>query len=175
MQCAYCTSGMILSAVSLLANQQNLSDAEILQFMQGKICRCGTYPRILAAVRKAGAAMGSRSHDPKIRGDWHSSAIFAHATTARSPWISTFLSKAKWSEFWYTVILVFPAADRCLRELVCKLVTSGGSAVTPPSRTSRFLKLPFRQGGATSSLSVSCRDHLRLKLSYFSFGKTIAL
>ena len=57
MQCAFCTSGMIMSAVSLLINKQNPSDAEILQSMQGNICRCGTYPRILAAVRRAGAAM----------------------------------------------------------------------------------------------------------------------
>jgi aerobic-type carbon monoxide dehydrogenase small subunit (CoxS/CutS family) len=56
MQCAYCTSGMIMSAVSLLNNKQNPSDAEILQFMQGNICRCGTYPRIVAAIRKASAA-----------------------------------------------------------------------------------------------------------------------
>ncbi len=56
MQCAYCTSGMIMSAVSLLNNRENPSDAEILQFMQGNICRCGTYPRIAAAIRKASAA-----------------------------------------------------------------------------------------------------------------------
>jgi aerobic-type carbon monoxide dehydrogenase small subunit (CoxS/CutS family) len=56
MQCAYCTSGMIVSAVSLLNNKQNPSEAEILQFMQGNICRCGTYPRIVAAIRKASAA-----------------------------------------------------------------------------------------------------------------------
>jgi isoquinoline 1-oxidoreductase subunit alpha len=56
MQCAYCTSGMIMSAVSLLNNRENPSDAEILQFMQGNICRCGTYPRIVAAIRKASAA-----------------------------------------------------------------------------------------------------------------------
>jgi aerobic-type carbon monoxide dehydrogenase small subunit (CoxS/CutS family) len=57
MQCAYCTAGMIMSAVSLLVNKQNPSDAEILQFMQGNICRCGTYPRIIEAVRKASAVM----------------------------------------------------------------------------------------------------------------------
>lgn len=56
MQCAYCTSGMIMSAVSLLNNRENPSDAEILQFMQGNICRCGTYPRIIAAIRKATAS-----------------------------------------------------------------------------------------------------------------------
>ena len=57
MQCAYCTSGMIMSAVSLLNNKRNPSDEEILQFMQGNICRCGTYPRIVAAIRKAADAM----------------------------------------------------------------------------------------------------------------------
>ena len=56
MQCAYCTSGMIMSAVSLLNSRENPSDSEILQFMQGNICRCGTYPRIVAAIRKASAA-----------------------------------------------------------------------------------------------------------------------
>jgi aerobic-type carbon monoxide dehydrogenase small subunit (CoxS/CutS family) len=56
MQCAYCTSGMIMSAVSLLNNKKNPSEAEILQFMQGNICRCGTYPRIVAAIRRASAA-----------------------------------------------------------------------------------------------------------------------
>ncbi len=55
MQCAYCTSGMIMSAVSLLNSKRNPSDAEILEFMQGNICRCGTYPRIVAAIRKAAA------------------------------------------------------------------------------------------------------------------------
>jgi aerobic-type carbon monoxide dehydrogenase small subunit (CoxS/CutS family) len=53
MQCAYCTSGMIMSAVSLLNNRRNPSDEEILQFMQGNICRCGAYPRIVSAIRKA--------------------------------------------------------------------------------------------------------------------------
>jgi len=56
MQCAYCTSGMIMSAVSLLNNRENPTDSEILQFMQGNICRCGTYPRIIAAIRRASAA-----------------------------------------------------------------------------------------------------------------------
>jgi aerobic-type carbon monoxide dehydrogenase small subunit (CoxS/CutS family) len=56
MQCAYCTSGMILSAVSLLNKTPNPSDTEILAGMQGNICRCGTYPRIVAAIRRASAA-----------------------------------------------------------------------------------------------------------------------
>jgi aerobic-type carbon monoxide dehydrogenase small subunit (CoxS/CutS family) len=53
MQCAYCTSGMILSAVSLLSSQPNPSDEDILTAMQGNICRCGTYPRIIAAIHRA--------------------------------------------------------------------------------------------------------------------------
>lgn len=56
MQCAYCTSGMIMSAVSLLNRKPNPTDAEIVQFMQGNICRCGTYPRIMAAIRRASAS-----------------------------------------------------------------------------------------------------------------------
>ncbi len=57
MQCAYCTSGMIMSAVSLLGAKANPSDAEIVQFMQGNICRCGTQPRIVAAIHKAAKRM----------------------------------------------------------------------------------------------------------------------
>jgi len=53
MQCGYCTSGMIMSGVSLLEKNTHPSDAEIVHAMQGNICRCGTYPRIVAAVRMA--------------------------------------------------------------------------------------------------------------------------
>lgn len=52
-QCAYCTSGMIMSAVVLLNNNKNPGDAEIIHAMNGNICRCGTYPRIVAAIRDA--------------------------------------------------------------------------------------------------------------------------
>src|SRR5712692_2552173 len=53
MQCGYCTPGMIMSGVSLLDRKASPSDAEIVHGMQGNICRCGTYPRIVAAVRIA--------------------------------------------------------------------------------------------------------------------------
>src|SRR5580693_9079518 len=53
MQCGYCTSGMILSGVALLRKNANPDEAAILQAMQGNVCRCGTYPRIVAAVRMA--------------------------------------------------------------------------------------------------------------------------
>ena len=52
-QCAYCTSGMIMSAYALLAANPNPSDDEILDYMNGNVCRCGTYPRILAAIHRA--------------------------------------------------------------------------------------------------------------------------
>ena len=57
MQCAYCTSGMIMSAVALLERNASPSADEIVDFMDGNICRCGTYPRIVSAIQKAGHAM----------------------------------------------------------------------------------------------------------------------
>ncbi|HUK88028.1 MAG TPA: (2Fe-2S)-binding protein [Terriglobales bacterium] len=59
-QCAYCTSGMIVSAAGLLSANPHPSAEEIVRFMNGNICRCGTYPRILAAVQQAAQAMGKR-------------------------------------------------------------------------------------------------------------------
>jgi aerobic-type carbon monoxide dehydrogenase small subunit (CoxS/CutS family) len=57
MQCAYCTSGMIMTAVSLLNAKRDSSDAEIARSMEGNICRCGTHPRILLAIQRASKAM----------------------------------------------------------------------------------------------------------------------
>ncbi len=51
MQCGYCIPGMIMSGVGLLQKNATVSDAEIMRAMQTNICRCGTYPRILAAIR----------------------------------------------------------------------------------------------------------------------------
>jgi aerobic-type carbon monoxide dehydrogenase small subunit (CoxS/CutS family) len=53
LQCGYCTAGMIMSAVGLLAKKPSPSDAEIRSGLQGNVCRCGTYPRIVDAVRRA--------------------------------------------------------------------------------------------------------------------------
>jgi aerobic-type carbon monoxide dehydrogenase small subunit (CoxS/CutS family) len=55
MQCGYCTAGMILSGVALLRKNAKPDEAAIMQAMQGNVCRCGTYPRIVAAVRLAAA------------------------------------------------------------------------------------------------------------------------
>jgi isoquinoline 1-oxidoreductase alpha subunit len=52
-QCGYCQSGQIMSAVALLANTATPSDAEIESAMAGNICRCGTYPRIREAIKRA--------------------------------------------------------------------------------------------------------------------------
>jgi len=52
-QCGYCQSGQIMSASALLANNPNPSDADIDGAMAGNICRCGTYPRIRAAIKQA--------------------------------------------------------------------------------------------------------------------------
>jgi len=60
-QCAYCTSGMILSSVGLLSTKPNPSTAEIIQSLQGNICRCGTHPRIIEAVHQAAKAMQERA------------------------------------------------------------------------------------------------------------------
>ncbi len=53
LQCGYCTPGMILAAVALLSQNPDPTDAEIVRAMQGNICRCGTYSRIITAIRMA--------------------------------------------------------------------------------------------------------------------------
>jgi aerobic-type carbon monoxide dehydrogenase small subunit (CoxS/CutS family) len=52
-QCAYCTSGMIMAAVGLLNKNPQPSDGQIISAMDGNVCRCGTHPRIMEAVRRA--------------------------------------------------------------------------------------------------------------------------
>jgi isoquinoline 1-oxidoreductase alpha subunit len=52
-QCGYCQSGQIMSAVALLASNSNPSDVDIDAAMAGNICRCGTYQRIRAAIKQA--------------------------------------------------------------------------------------------------------------------------
>ncbi len=52
-QCGYCQSGQIMSAAALLAEKKNPTRREIVLHMNGNICRCGTYPRIIAAIERA--------------------------------------------------------------------------------------------------------------------------
>ena len=75
MQCGYCTSGMIMSAVALLQRNPAPKENEIIAFMDGNVCRCGTYPRIVSAIQKAAkvatavvcrersGAMSDRTHE----------------------------------------------------------------------------------------------------------------
>lgn len=52
-QCGYCQSGQIMSAVALLSQMPNPTDEDIDEAMSGNLCRCGTYPRIRAAIHRA--------------------------------------------------------------------------------------------------------------------------
>jgi aerobic-type carbon monoxide dehydrogenase small subunit (CoxS/CutS family) len=52
MQCGYCIPGMIMSGAGLLKKNTSPTEAEIIRALEGNICRCGTYPRILAALRR---------------------------------------------------------------------------------------------------------------------------
>ena len=62
MQCGYCTPGMIMSGAALLKKNPQANEAEIKQAMQGNVCRCGTYPRIIAAVQMAERMMNGERH-----------------------------------------------------------------------------------------------------------------
>ncbi len=58
MQCGYCTPGMIMSGVALLNRNPNPGPQEIVRFMEGNVCRCCTYQRIVAAIRRAAEISG---------------------------------------------------------------------------------------------------------------------
>jgi len=60
-QCGYCQSGQIMSAVALLAKKPHPTDADIDDFMNGNICRCGTYQRIRKAIHRAAAAPAGKA------------------------------------------------------------------------------------------------------------------
>ena len=57
LQCGFCTPGMVMSAVDLLNNNKNPSDAEIRDWLEGNICRCTGYQNIVAAVKEAASKM----------------------------------------------------------------------------------------------------------------------
>ena len=60
-QCGYCTSGMVMAAVGLLKTNPNPSESDIARMMDRSVCRCGTYPRIVQAVRLAAQRMQTRT------------------------------------------------------------------------------------------------------------------
>ena len=60
-QCAFCTAGMVMSSVGLLQTNANPKHEEIVQFLQGNICRCGTHLRVIEAVEHAAKMMQERA------------------------------------------------------------------------------------------------------------------
>ncbi len=56
-QCGYCTAGMIVGGVALLEENPDAEPSAIAEAMKGHVCRCGTYPRIVAAIRQAADAL----------------------------------------------------------------------------------------------------------------------
>lgn len=60
MQCGYCTPGMIMAGAGVLRKNPHPNDAEIRRALEGNVCRCGTYPRIVQAVRLAARMNGHR-------------------------------------------------------------------------------------------------------------------
>lgn len=62
LQCGYCTSGMILAAAALLRDKPDPTDGEIVAGMNGHLCRCNGYVKIVAAVRRAAATMRAKRH-----------------------------------------------------------------------------------------------------------------
>jgi nicotinate dehydrogenase subunit A len=59
-QCGYCTPGMIVAAVALLDQHPEPSDADIARVLDRNVCRCGTYPRIVKAIKAAATKMRAR-------------------------------------------------------------------------------------------------------------------
>jgi aerobic-type carbon monoxide dehydrogenase small subunit (CoxS/CutS family) len=60
-QCGYCTSGMVMATVGLLRTNPNPSEQDIARVMDRSVCRCGTYPRIVRAIKLAAERMKSTS------------------------------------------------------------------------------------------------------------------
>lgn len=67
LQCGYCTPGQIMEAYALLLRKPNPTEAEIADALEGNLCRCGTYKRIIAAVRQASQAMKMKVMDHEAR------------------------------------------------------------------------------------------------------------
>lgn len=61
-QCGFCTPGQLMAAAALLAENADPTDDEVIAAMSGNLCRCGTYPKIVRAVRRAAAMLRERTH-----------------------------------------------------------------------------------------------------------------
>jgi aerobic-type carbon monoxide dehydrogenase small subunit (CoxS/CutS family) len=64
MQCGYCVPGMILSTVALLKEHPRPSEDQVISFMNGNLCRCNGYPKILRAIRRAAGQLDQLSENP---------------------------------------------------------------------------------------------------------------
>lgn len=67
LQCGYCTPGMIMSGVGLLQQNPAPTEDEIIGFMQGNICRCGCYPRIVRAIQQAAKVQSATTASGGVR------------------------------------------------------------------------------------------------------------
>ncbi len=61
-QCGFCTPGQLMAAAALLSENDDPTDDEVVAAMSGNLCRCGTYPKIVRAVRRAAATLRERTH-----------------------------------------------------------------------------------------------------------------
>ena len=98
-QCAYCTSGMIMRATSLLAVTPAPSEAQIVSGMNGNVCRCGTYPRIIEAVQRASRSMAKgvvrdEQRLPRRNNRGSRLSLIPPTSSATSRWISRTFLKA---------------------------------------------------------------------------------
>jgi xanthine dehydrogenase YagT iron-sulfur-binding subunit len=59
-QCGYCTPGQIISAIACVAEGHARTDADIREYMSGNLCRCGAYPKIVAAIKQARSQMSEK-------------------------------------------------------------------------------------------------------------------
>ena len=70
MQCGWCTPGMILGAVALLQHTPHPTEAEIVTGMNGHICRCGTYSRVVQAIQTVAKKEAGHEAARFLRGNW---------------------------------------------------------------------------------------------------------
>jgi aerobic-type carbon monoxide dehydrogenase small subunit (CoxS/CutS family) len=67
MQCGYCIAGMIMSGVGLLEKNPRPTEEEIVRAMTGNVCRCGTYPRVVAAIRLAAGTVNTKAQSGGVK------------------------------------------------------------------------------------------------------------
>ena len=61
-QCGFCTPGQLMAAAALLSRNDDPSDEEVVDALSGNLCRCGTYPKIVRAVRRAAVMLRTSAH-----------------------------------------------------------------------------------------------------------------